>query len=69
MEKTKQRLLRVLDIIKSTDEQHPITANEIVAELQRYGIEAERKAVLRDIEALVDRCEIKHQRLRLLPKK
>lgn len=54
MEKTKQRLLRVLDIIKSTDEQHPITANEIVAELQRYGIEAERKAVLRDIEALVD---------------
>lgn len=54
MEKTKQRLLRVLDIIKRTDEQHPITANEIVAELQRYGIEAERKAVLRDIEALMD---------------
>ncbi len=54
MEKTKQRLLRVLDIIKRTDEQHPITANEIVAELERYGIEAERKAVLRDIEALVD---------------
>lgn len=54
MEKTKQRLLRVLDIIKRTDEQHPITANEIVAELERYGIEAERKAVLRDIEALSD---------------
>lgn len=52
MERNKLKLLRVLDIIKDTDENHPVTAQRIVSELALYGIEAERKSVLRDIEAL-----------------
>ncbi|MBQ5504240.1 MAG: WYL domain-containing protein, partial [Oscillospiraceae bacterium] len=52
MENTKLKLLRVLDILNETDEDHPITANEIVARLKLYCIDAERKSVLRDIAAL-----------------
>ena len=54
MEITKIKLLRVLDILRETDEEHPYTANEILKELRLYGIEAERKSVLRDIAALQD---------------
>lgn len=52
VEKNKLKLLRVLDILRETDENHPVTAQRIVSELALYGIEAERKSVLRDIEAL-----------------
>lgn len=52
MQKNKQKLLYVLDIIKETDEAHPITANRIVSRLRQQGIDAERKSVLRDIAAL-----------------
>lgn len=54
MEQTKLRLLRVLSIIRESDEDHPITANQIVRQLALYGMQAERKAVLRDIAALQD---------------
>lgn len=54
MEKNKLKLLRILDILKDTDELHPITTNRIISELARYGTEAERKSVLRDIAALTD---------------
>lgn len=54
MENTKIRLLRVMDILRETDEDHPYTANQIVHQLELYGINAERKAVLRDIVALQD---------------
>lgn len=54
MEKNKQKLLCVLDIIKGTDYSHPITANNIIKSLRLYGIEAERKSVLRDIAALTE---------------
>ena len=52
MEQTKIRLLRVLSILRETDEEHPITANQIVHQLSLHGIQAERKAVLRDIAAI-----------------
>lgn len=54
MEKNKLKLLRVLDIIKETDEMHPITARQIVEKLKLYGIETERKSVLRDIATLTE---------------
>ena len=56
----KLKLLYVLDILKKTDEQHPITTNQIVSKLENYGIEAERKSVLRDINLLKDEygCEL-----------
>lgn len=52
MQKNKQKLLYVLDIMKETDESNPITANQIVGRLRTYGIDTERKSVLRDISAL-----------------
>lgn len=54
MQKNKQKLLRILDIIKETDESHPITANRIAKQLSLYGIDAERKSILRDINALTE---------------
>lgn len=52
MENTKIRLLRILEILRATDEDHPYTANQIIGQLALYGIAAERKSVLRDIAAL-----------------
>ena len=51
---SKVKLLRVLDILRETDEEHPYTANQIIKQLALYGIEAERKSVLRDIATLQD---------------
>lgn len=51
----KQKLLHVADILqKRTDEQHPMTADEIVSELENRGISAERKSVYSDIQELCD---------------
>lgn len=52
--RNKMRLLRILDILKETDEEHPVTAKQMISKLSLYGIEAERKAVLRDINILMD---------------
>ena len=47
------RTLRVLEIMKETDEEHPLTSSGILDKLENlYGITAERKAVGRDIEDL-----------------
>ena len=51
---SKIKLLRVLDILRETDEANPYTAAQIVKQLALYGIEAERKSVLRDITTLQD---------------
>ena len=48
----KLKLLRIMDIMKKTDEDHPVTAGQIVKELSAYGITAERKSVGRDLNAL-----------------
>lgn len=51
----KQKLLCIADILmKKTDEYHPLMAEEIVAELQKRGISAERKSVCADIRELSD---------------
>lgn len=52
MEQKKLKTLFVLDILRETDEEHPITTNQIVDKLRSYGVEAERKSVLRDISLL-----------------
>ena len=47
------RVLKVLEILKNnSDKEHPIPAADILDELSKYGIEAERKSVYKDIEAL-----------------
>ena len=51
----KLKILYVLDILKKhSDEENPVTANDICAYLEEEGITAERKSVYKDIEALID---------------
>lgn len=51
----KLKILYVLDILKKySDEQNPVTSNEICEYLDQVGIPAERKSVYKDIEALID---------------
>ena len=55
---TRARLLSVLEILRNSDEKHPMTSDRIIGELKRrYGLEAERKAVGLDIKALVEMGE------------
>lgn len=51
---SKMKLLKVLDILRATDETHPITAVGICKELESVGITAERKSVCRDINTLIE---------------
>lgn len=39
-------------LLEQTDEQHPMTVPQLIGELLRYGIAAERKSVYADLEAL-----------------
>lgn len=50
--KTKEKILYILERLKKTDEQHPANSNDIIEYLAERGIEAERKSVSRDINAL-----------------
>ena len=54
MPSNKIKLLYILDILKESDENNPITTNKILEKLKCYGIQAERKSILRDIEILMD---------------
>jgi predicted DNA-binding transcriptional regulator YafY len=49
----KLKILYLMDIfINKTDDNHAITMNEIILELEKYGIFCERKSVYDDIEVL-----------------
>lgn len=48
----KPRLLLVFEILQKTDVEHPLNTTEIIDSLKKYGVNAERKAVLRDLKAL-----------------
>lgn len=54
MANSKLKLLRILEILTETDEEHPLTASQIEEKLLLYGITAERKSVCRDINILKD---------------
>jgi predicted DNA-binding transcriptional regulator YafY len=41
-------------LMEQTDEQHPITVNELIEELGKYDISAERKSIYSDIEMLME---------------
>ena len=43
-------LMRIL--LENTDEYHSMTMNEIIDELNKYGIEAQRKSLYDDLEML-----------------
>ena len=39
-------------LLQSSDEEHPVTVNQIIAHLETHGVSAERKSIYSDIEAL-----------------
>ncbi|MBR6549126.1 MAG: WYL domain-containing protein [Clostridia bacterium] len=52
---TKAKLLHLLEILHThSDEDHPLDANALIAQLEKRGISAERKSIYRDIEVLRD---------------
>ena len=51
---SKLKLLYILDIMKKTDEFHPMNSTQIAARLESYGIAAERKSIARDLACLED---------------
>ena len=51
----KLKLLVLLRFLRSeSDEQHPVAMKELLAELARAGIQAERKSIYDDLETLRD---------------
>lgn len=49
----KKKPLYILKILmENTDQKHPITVNQIIKELEKFDISAERKSIYSDIEAL-----------------
>ena len=49
----KTKLLRLYQILmRQTDEDHPITVAQIIQELGKYGVKAERKSIYDDLESL-----------------
>ena len=53
--KQRQRILYLYKFLaEKTDDEHRVTAQEIIAELERLGIKAERRTVYADIKALND---------------
>lgn len=53
-ENNKLKLLYILEMMKKTDEFHPLNATQIKEKLKAYMIDAERKSICRDIECLED---------------
>lgn len=39
------KILYVLELLKGTDEYHPINSSQIIEELEKYGLKAERKSI------------------------
>lgn len=56
MPRSQNQKLKLLYLMKilldQTDEEHPLTVPELIAELGKYGIGAERKSIYADIESL-----------------
>lgn len=53
MQKLKLLYLYTL-LMENTDENHPMTVKEMISELAKYGINAERKSIYDDLELLGD---------------
>lgn len=52
---SKIKLLKIWEMLKQdTDEQHPLTTNQIIAKLKAVGIECDRKTLYQDIATLND---------------
>ncbi len=54
LEGQKLKPLYILDLLKETDEQHPITTKEMIERLKEYGIHSERKSIYDNVARLID---------------
>lgn len=54
MANIKLKLLRILEILKETDKNNPITTAQISEKLRLFSLEAERKSINRDIATLIE---------------
>lgn len=51
----KLKILYIAQILfRKSDEEHPMNTQALIAELKQYGIQAERKSIYADIDALID---------------
>ena len=58
-ENQKLKLFRLLQILMtSTDDEHGIDMNEIIAALSKFGITAERKSIYNDLSLLQDEIDL-----------
>ena len=53
-ENSKLKILYILDIMKKSDEKHPLNTTDIKEKLKSYGISSERKSISRDLQCLED---------------
>lgn len=51
------KILFVLDILKRTDEFHPVNSTQIIEELKKHGLKAERKSIGKYIQMLKGEME------------
>jgi predicted DNA-binding transcriptional regulator YafY len=52
---SKVKVLHICDILREySDEEHPLTAAALAAELSKHGLSAERKAIYSDVDLLID---------------
>jgi predicted DNA-binding transcriptional regulator YafY len=50
----KEKILRIKDMLeRETDEEHPLTAGQMIKKLSEFNITAERKSIYRDVDALI----------------
>lgn len=54
LEGQKLKPLYILDLLKETDEQHPITTKEMIERLKEFGIHSERKSIYDNVARLID---------------
>ncbi len=52
MADNRKRLLSIQKLMKETDEEHPLTAQQIEKQLSSMGIDGARKAILEDVRSL-----------------
>ena len=55
IENQKLKLVYLMQILEEkTDENHPLSTQQLIEELEKAGIQAERKSIYRDIDMLAE---------------
>jgi hypothetical protein len=57
----KEKILRIKDMLeRETDEEHPLTAGQMIKKLSEFNITAERKSIYRDVDAYKAHIQTPH---------